>query len=167
MDATDPMAVRTAFWMARRKERSMRLPLLLAIASFSPEAQAPAEEARPFRVLRDSVAPRAAVEGVLALRVRWSAATSASGPASPLSLIEQAVRSGRPRRERRPELAPDRLVVVLEDGGGRELDFTLVADPRVVRAERPGPDGAWTGSVHERSDAELFVTVPDIPGAEL
>jgi hypothetical protein len=68
-------------------------------------------------------------------------------------------------RERRPELSTDQLVIVVLSADGTALDWRLVRNPRIVRAESPGPDGVLSGSTIQLSSAELLVTVADVPGA--
>lgn len=74
--------------------------------------------------------------------------------------------SGALRRERRPQLSYDRLVVVLRDSQGRELDWRLVRNPAILRAEAPGPDGQLTGRVIELDDVELSIAIPNIATAD-
>ena len=73
---------------------------------------------------------------------------------------------GRLRQERFPELSHDRLVIVVEDADGRELDWRMVRNPSILRAEAPGPDGRLQGTVVELAHMELSVGVPAIEGAE-
>ena len=70
------------------------------------------------------------------------------------------------RRERRPQLSYDRLVVVLRDVEGRELDWRIVQNPAILRAEAPGPDGQLTGQEIELDDVELSIAIPDIATAD-
>jgi CBS domain-containing protein len=56
-----------------------------------------------------------------------------------------------------------RLIVMGADG--TVLDWRLGRNPRIVRAESPGPDGVLSGSTIQLPSAELLVTVADVPGA--
>lgn len=64
-------------------------------------------------------------------------------------------------RERRPQLASDRIVIMAVDAAGQERSRTILPDPRIVRAERPGPDGVLTGMVLFRQEADFLLTLPD------
>ena len=84
----------------------------------------------------------------------------------PFALLEDRVVPGSLRRERRPQLADDRLVVVVEDAAGRELDWRIVSNPAIVRAEAPGPDGRLQGRTIEINPVELSIAIPDVSGAD-
>ena len=88
----------------------------------------------------------------------------ATGPE--LALLEDRVVPGSLRRERRPQLSDDRLVVVVEDAAGRDLDWRIVPNPAIVRAEAPGPDGQLQGRTIEINPVELSIAIPDIAGAD-
>jgi hypothetical protein len=62
-------------------------------------------------------------------------------------------------RERDPQLAPDRLLVVAVDSAGAPIDWRIVADPRVVRSETPDATGLLSGTVLTYSEAELRVAI--------
>jgi hypothetical protein len=57
--------------------------------------------------------------------------------------------------ERDPELTPDSLVVVAVDVAGSTLDWQIVHDPRVIRAESPGADGLLSGRTFTSETAEV------------
>ena len=63
--------------------------------------------------------------------------------------------------ERHPELSADRLLIAGTDASGAILAWSLTTDPRVVRAEVPGPDGRLTGRVVYRGSADLLALLPD------
>jgi len=46
---------------------------------------------------------------------------------------------------------------------GELRHWTLIADPLVLRAESPGPDGQLSGQVLQREQAEFLVSIPDDP----
>ena len=91
-----------------------------------------------------------------------SGAATASTPAAMTLLGRQAAGGARPR-QRNPELSSDQLVVVAEDAAGQILDWQAIPDPRVLRAEEPGPSGELRGTVLHRATAELLVTIPSNP----
>ena len=82
------------------------------------------------------------------------------------ALLEQRVVPGALRRERFPQLSSDRLVVVVRDAAGRELDWRLVPNPGIVRADAPGPDGRLQGGTIEVDSVELSIAIPDVAGAD-
>ena len=128
---------------------------------------------RSFRGLESDVPQIRDVRRVRELRIAHPGALpdirGAAGPriAEPrlFVLLEQRVVAGGLRRERFPQLSYDRLVVVVQDAAGRELDWRLVQNPGIVRAEAPGPDGHLQGRVIKVNHAELSIAIPDVEGA--
>jgi hypothetical protein len=116
--------------------------------------------------------PQAESNGLVTeFRIQWTSTringTAAGAPARTHSfeLLEAKIAPGRLRRERRPQLSVDQLVVVVQAADGRELDWRLLGNPRIVRAELPGPDGRLGGQILERDAVELAFAIPRIPGA--
>lgn len=72
-----------------------------------------------------------------------------------------ARREGGLPKQRSAELSSTHVVVVALDAEGRMRWCGLVADPRLLRAEAPGPDGELTGRVIYRESAEFVVSYPD------
>ena len=70
-------------------------------------------------------------------------------------------REGGLPKQRSAELSPTQVVVVALDAEGRMRWCGLVADPRLLRAEWPGPDGELTGQVLYKESAEFIVQYPD------
>jgi hypothetical protein len=70
-------------------------------------------------------------------------------------------RAGALPKQRSAELSSGQVVVVALDAAGRMLWCGLVEDPRLLRAEWPGPDGQLTGQVIYRESAEFVVEYPD------
>lgn len=66
-------------------------------------------------------------------------------------------------RERDPQLAADRLVVVAVDAAGTSIDWRIVPDPRIVRAETPDATGLLSGTVLMYPDVELRVALTASP----
>jgi hypothetical protein len=126
---------------------------------------------RPFRTLASNVS-QAEVPGTRELRIQWTTAqppppgVQATSPLNTFTVLQQTRTTAGLRRERQPEVSANHLVVVVQDAAGRELDWRLVLNPRLVRAEVPGPDGQLTGRVIEQSSTELLVAIPDITGAD-
>jgi hypothetical protein len=125
---------------------------------------------RSFQALRDVLPQVSDMSGVLEVRLRWNpAARTQSGPPTTAAIfqsVRQRTQPGRLRRERRPELSADRLVVVLVDRDGREIDWRLTPNPRVLRGEVPGPDGQLTGRTYETNVAEFDIQIPDLPNTQ-
>lgn len=102
------------------------------------------------------------------LTVRWTAAPGASAtpsattPATPAGSFDVVARSsaGAMPIERYPELAADKLLIAGTDATGSILAWSLTADPRLVRAEVPGPDGVLTGRLLYRGSADLLAVLP-------
>ena len=104
------------------------------------------------------------------LTIQWTTTPAAAGaqgkPVDAFALVRQRTSNGGLRRERQPELSADQIVVVVQNAAGRDLDWRLAPNTRIVRAEAPGPDGRLAGQVMERTSGELLVTIPDVPGAD-
>ena len=93
---------------------------------------------RSFRGLVSDVAQVRGVQRVRQLRIATVAAEAdTEGDAEPpiFALLEQRVVPGGLRRERFPQLSYDQFVVVVRDAAGRELDWRLVRNPAIVRAD--------------------------------
>jgi hypothetical protein len=143
----------------------------LSLVMFLPAcASAQTSAMRPFTTLARHV-PQVDAHGTRELRIQWTTAPPQAGspsapPANAFTLLDQRRLDGELRRERKPEISPNHLVVVVLDATARELDWRLVANPRVLRAEGPGPGGQLTGRVLEQGSAELLLTIPDVSGAD-
>jgi len=118
-------------------------------------AVSPSESARSHRTLRVSWE---ADKGALP---RPSAAQYKNAPGRVSLLSASARREGALPKQRSAELSPEQVVVVALDAEGHLRWCGLVADPRLLRAEAPGPDGELTGQVVYRESAEFVVQYPD------
>jgi hypothetical protein len=67
-------------------------------------------------------------------------------------------------RHRSPELSQDKLMVAAVGAGGKLRWWTLMDDPRLLRAEAPGPDGVLSGQIFYRAEPEFVVNVPEDGG---
>lgn len=114
----------------------------------------------------------AAAQAVQEVRVRWDAYLGAPAPqvvpgteqASNLfTLLERRRVPGSFPRQRNPELSSNHIVVVAVDAHGLEIHRQLIADPRILRVERPGPTGELRGIVLHHAKTELLITLPDDP----
>jgi hypothetical protein len=63
----------------------------------------------------------------------------------------------------KPELSPFHLLLVSVDAAGARVTWSLVLDPRRVRAEFPGADGVREGTELLREVTELQFVIPDDP----
>lgn len=104
------------------------------------------------------------------LTVRWTAAagsaatpavTAGAVPADGSFQVIAKINAGEMPIERHPELSADRLLIAGTDASGAIVAWSLTMDPRVVRAEVPGPDGRLTGRVVYRGSADLLALLPD------
>jgi len=84
-------------------------------------------------------------------------------PAKLFTIVGSRRAAGPVPRQRSPELTVEHLLVVSYDGDGQQRDWALIPDPRVLRAEAPGPTGELTGQVLHYSRPEFVVTLPDDP----
>jgi hypothetical protein len=75
------------------------------------------------------------------------------------------VRRGSLPKHRSVELASDQLLILTVGEGNRLRWWSTVPDPRILRAERPGPDGTLTGEVIFQKSIEFTVSIPDDNGA--
>ena len=106
----------------------------------------------------------------LEFHLRWMAVAppSPSPPPNPsadptqgLTLVTRRIATGPAPQLRGLRLATNRLFVAAVDAGNALRSWTVVADPRIIRAESFGLDGAIQGEDLYRPDADLFVTIPN------
>lgn len=124
---------------------------------------------RSFRGLVSDVPQARDVQRVRQLRIATVGVEPDAGSTAQtrmFALLEQRVVPGGLRRERFPQLSYDRLVVVVQDAAGRELDWRLAPNPGIVRADVPGPDGRLRGGTIEIDSVELSIAIPDVEGAD-
>jgi hypothetical protein len=110
------------------------------------------------------------------VHVRWVAAASPTGdpvraaglvPLNRFEVVGRSALRGPLQRERDPQLSEYDLVIVSADAGGRETSWQKMQDPRIVRAELPGPTGQLSGEVLYRPEVELVAMVPDSATTDL
>jgi hypothetical protein len=109
-------------------------------------------------------------ESLLEVWVHWAVDAGIRSSNSPYStqsstrekysLVESRQTRGPMPRQRMPELSSDQILVVATDEQGEQSGWTLIPDPRTIRAESPGPDGELSGQVLHLSVAEFLVPVP-------
>jgi len=119
----------------------------------------------------------AAASSSTELTIRWSAGDAAAGPvpkpqegsaaSNVFTVVTRRQVAGVAPHERNPQLSPDQIVVVAVGASGEELGWQLVKDPRIVRAESPGPDGVLTGQTLYQPLTEFTVIVPNDVAASM
>lgn len=149
----------------------LALSPFLAAAAASPQTGpemsgvARSGAARTFADLRRDV-PQVTASIALQIRVRWLTAEPVADPTRTDSrfevLSQERVRAS-VRTERSPQVSSTSLIIVSHDGSGRELDWRIVADPRLVRSEG-GTGTVLTGEHLYYLDAHLRLVIPDLPG---
>jgi hypothetical protein len=107
------------------------------------------------------------------IRVRWQGepATSPAGaaterqiqPRGSFAALSRQGGLGSLPRQRAPELSSDQLLVLAVDAQQQLKGWALITDPRILRAELPGPTGELSGRVIYQSNVEFVVALPDDP----
>ena len=99
--------------------------------------------------------------------LRWTTGDEASlgpsplaNPQAGLTIVTIRVTAGPAPQLRSLRLATNRLFAAAVDAENALRSWTIVPDPRVIRAESFGPDGVIEGQTLYRPDADLFVTIP-------
>jgi hypothetical protein len=64
-------------------------------------------------------------------------------------------------RQRDPQLSENHLLVRTVNAGGEIVDTQLILDPRVIRAEAPGPSGELKSETLHRASPDFLLTIPD------
>ncbi len=82
--------------------------------------------------------------------------------ARPLTLVERRTHEQEAKlpRLRAVELSTNQVFVAAIDNRGLLRWWTLIADPRIVRAERPDANGLLSGEVLYDPQAEILLTLP-------
>jgi hypothetical protein len=146
--------------------RSLRfsVPLLAWFVSSAAAVQEPVA-ARTVDEFRRSV-PQTMAPMALQVRMRWTTDApfaDAAKTANRFQLISARSVPVSIRPERAPEIRPATLLIASVTDDGREVDWRLVADPRVVRAEL---DDA--GQLRSRRlfylDVEFVALLPQLEG---
>jgi len=92
------------------------------------------------------------------LRITWRATRNTP----PMRLRAQRQNPGEVPHQRALEMADDRLLVLAVDAAGEIRFWSVIANPRIIRAEFPDSSGRLSGRVVQR-DAELLVDIPADP----
>ena len=107
------------------------------------------------------------------LRLQWTAYLGAAEVFNPqeeqysagqeITILEQRKGKGRLPHQRSLELSTEQLLVIAIDAQGQLQAWTLIADPRIIRAEVPASTGNLSGKRLHRSRPEFLVDLPDHP----
>ena len=115
-------------------------------------------------------APPTAITAYRQLNISLSSSNKTTSPVSaeqqqPAASIVQVksseVKRGSLPKHRSFELATNQLVLLTVDEGSRLRWWSIMPDPRILRAERPGPNGTLTGEVLFQSKVDFAVNVPN------
>jgi len=120
--------------------------------------------ARTFEALRQAVS-QAQADAVLQARVLWNtdiATVNAADAKNRFTLTSAETVAGSLRRDRAPQVSSTSLVIVSQDDAGRELDWRVMQDPRVVRAEATRTDTV-NGERLYYVDIDLLLQLPALP----
>jgi hypothetical protein len=145
-------------WSRQKRRLAPIIPVFMVIGFITGEASA---QPKTFQDLESRVAAGSAA-GDLQIRVRWTTRDVVVDPASTANRFELVSIAATPAipPPRRSRLTANSLVVVSEDGAGRELGWRVVADPRSVRAESQAGRPALTGETLYYQDVDLLVVIP-------
>ncbi len=103
------------------------------------------------------------------LRLRWDSPSAVAAgqpkpdaaPAPHFTPLQRKRTPGSLPRRRSLELSPDQIVVVGLDAQGKEIYRDIMPDPRILRAESPGPTGELTGELLYHASTEFLIAFPD------
>ena len=105
------------------------------------------------------------------LKVQWDAypaAPSITAPPTdvrtttgPFRVLERRPIARSLVRQRDPQLSENHLLVRAVNAGGQIVDTQLILDPRIIRAEAPGPSGELRGETLHLASPEFLLTIPD------
>lgn len=105
------------------------------------------------------------------IRVRWQSSGTPPGlanleersPAGILAIVDSMKRSGPLPRQRSVELSTNQLLVIAVDQNSELRWWTLLLDPRLVRAEVPGATGETGSENYYVMKVDFMVAYPDDP----
>jgi len=138
--------------MQRHRPAGLLLVLAVGVAAAAPPQRAATELLVTLAPTPETQTAR--VAPLLAQRPRRQRLTVAPGKS-----VAMAV------RQRDPTVSEQQLVVVTLDASRKELSRTIIADPRLVRAETTTSDGRLTTAGLWRASVSFRVVVPADPAA--
>ena len=123
----------------------------------------------PFEALRTAVPALSTMSlgSLQEVTVRWRVYSGTADQIGPAPLVNEltavASRSvpGPFPHQRNPELSSSHLVAIASDAQGQAVGWQIIPDPRLIRAEFPGPNGELSGQVFHRAVTEFLLVLPD------
>ena len=109
------------------------------------------------------------------LKIRWADSTKSTSelrpaanleqqqPAPTISIVEDTRRSGTLPRHRSLELASTHIFIAGVDAANKLRWWSVMHDPRLIRAETTAPTGEIRGENYYVSNVTLVVAFPDDP----
>src|SRR5687767_2921357 len=119
-------------------------------------------DAAAFASLKATPAPDAA-SGSQDWVIRWTTKAASASQQETFVVIDRRDLAVAVVRERDPQLAADRLLVIAVDAAGATVDWRIVADPTVLRSEEPDATGLLSGRTLTQPTAELRVALAADP----
>jgi hypothetical protein len=150
---------------------SRSLAILFAVAATAASGAAAAAQEPPairaldaaaFATLKATPAPDSArrSEDVV---IRWTSSAANALRQDTFRVVDRRDLEVAAVRERDPQLSADRLVVIAVDDAGATVDWRIVADPTVLRAETPDATGLLSGRTLTQPSAEFRVALAADP----
>jgi hypothetical protein len=145
--------------------------IVFAFAAMAASGMAAAAQDRPplraldaaaFAVLKAQPAPDLAV-GSQDFVIRWTTRAANASQQDTFRIVERRDLAVAAVRERDPQLAADRLVALAVDDAGATVDWRIVADPTILRAEEPDATGLLSGRTLTQPAAEFRVALAADP----
>jgi hypothetical protein len=169
-------------WVIRPFPIALASILLLACSAAAQTKSLPQNKieallaAAGVKVQAPAASPQAgqtiAFAGTKEMRLRWESPATpsrsdttaqAGGATRKFRALKVTKYPGTAPRQRSPELSTEHLVVAGLDEDGRLRSWTIILDPRLLRAESPDPAGGWKRENFYRTEAEFLVALPDDP----
>jgi hypothetical protein len=132
----------------------------IAAATIPAAAQDPALptlDAAAFADLKAKPAPDATAGGSQDWTIRWTTKAFSDSGRDTFLVLDRRDLAVAAVRERDPQLSADRLVVIAVDSSGATVDWRIVADPTVLRAEHPDATGLLSGRTLLQPAADFIV----------
>jgi hypothetical protein len=136
---------------AKQKEQLTQLMSRIGVDASQSSSPAPTNAYRQLDINLSNSNQTAAVSSI---EQQQSVATTAQ-------VLTSQVKQGSLPKHRSFELATDQLLLVTVDEKSRLRWWSTLPDPRVLRAERPGPNGTLTGEVIFQSSLNFSLNIPD------
>jgi hypothetical protein len=123
----------------------------------------PPLSAAAFADLKARSAADAGDRGAQDWVIRWITRAASASRQDTFTVVDRRDLAVAAVRERDPQLAPDRLLVIAVDGAGATVDWRIVADPTLLRAEMPDATGLLSGRTLIQPAADFRVALAADP----